>query len=166
MRLAVCIAFAFTGSCLLAAPPSDAVYAPLRLYQGSWQLTRKDQPNKIERLKNDCAKLGNFYACQQTVDGTPENLIVFVPANPPGHYHTQSVQQDARATGRGDLEISGDRWVYSSTWDEGGKTTYYRTTNVFTGKDHIHYEQAESPDGKDWKITNSGDEVRVSNSAR
>lgn len=119
-------------------------------------------------LKNQCALVGNFFVCQQTVDGTPGALLIFIPiANQSGQYHTQNVNLDGRASGIGDLQISGDHWVYSSRWNQGGgKITYYRTTNVFSGKNRIHFEQAESPNGKDWKVTNAGDEVKVSDSSR
>ena len=156
---------ALAGALMMAAPGNDPAYTPLRLYAGTWHITRKDMApgSKPEELINDCALVGRFFACQQTVEGVPGALVIIVPAkNKPGHYYTQNVLQEGRATGRADLEISGNQWVYSSTWDQGGKTTYYRTTNVFTGKDHIHFEQQESENGKDWKTTNSGDEVRVS----
>lgn len=171
MRVVMLLVFLLAGSLACAAAAgADPVYAPLWLYQGTWQLNAKDAPagGKPEELKNQCALVGRFFVCQQTVNGVPGSLLIFVPdPNKPGHYYTQSVVQEGRATGRGDLEISGDRWVYSSRWDQGGgKATYYRTTNDFVAKNRIHYEQSESPDGKDWKVTNSGDEVRVSSSGR
>jgi hypothetical protein len=149
-----------------AAP--DPVYAPLWLYQGTWHITAKNLASgaKPEELRNQCALVGKYFACQQTVDGQIGALIIFIPADKPGHYYTQNVMPQGRASGRGDLEISGDRWTYSSTWDQGGKTVYYRNTNVFVGKDHIHFEQAESSNGKDWTVKNSGEEVRVSTRAR
>ena len=70
---------------------------------------------------------------------------------------------EGRAGGRDDLEIAGDHWTWSSRrQDQPGKITYYRTTNVFVAKNRIHYEQAESADGKQWMAKDSGDEVRVS----
>jgi hypothetical protein len=149
---------------LAAGPPaSDSTYAPLRLYAGSWRLTRKDSPagSKPEELMNVCAQLGKYYACQQTVDGAVSSLMIFVPAGKPGHYFTQNVNLQGRALGKGDLEISGDHWIFSSYWDQGGRGTYYRTLNDFTGRDHIHFEQQESSNGKDWTTKNSGDETRV-----
>ncbi|MGA8028810.1 MAG: hypothetical protein WB992_16830 [Bryobacteraceae bacterium] len=144
----------------------DAVYAPLWLYNGTWQITRKDlAPGaKPDQLVNQCALIGKYFACQQTVNGEQGSLIVFIPGNKPGQYYTQSITPQGRATGRQDLEISGDHWIYSSTWDQGGTTIYYRTTNVFTGKNHIHFEQLESPNGTQWSVKNTGDEVHVSNS--
>jgi hypothetical protein len=144
---------------ILNAQPSRAA-DPLWLYNGAWQVTRKPGAPP-EQLKNECAYVGKFFACQQTVNGQLSALMVFVPKDKPGQYFTQSINPQGRATGRGDLEISGDRWIYTSNWDEGGKTTFYRTTNVFTGKTHIHFEQEESSDGKQWKVTGSGEEVRA-----
>jgi hypothetical protein len=139
---------------------AQSAYAPLQLYNGNWRVTRKDSP-KPDELKNECALIGKFYTCQQTVNGDVSALLIFVPAGSPGHYFTQSVNTQGRAEGRGDLQISGDRWVYSSTWDEGGKTTYYQTINVFSGRDHIHFEQQQSSNRKDWTTSNSGDETRL-----
>jgi hypothetical protein len=146
------------------AKSTDAIYAPLWLYQGSWQVTRKsaNKSASAERLVNRCALLGKYFACQQTVNGSERELLIFIPAEKPGHYHTQTITPEGRATRRADLEISGNRWTFLSRWpQENGKITYYRTTNVFTGKDHIHFEQAESPNGAEWTVKDSGDEVRA-----
>lgn len=143
---------------LLAA--SDP-YAALWLYNGTWQITRRDNA-KPDKLVNDCALVGRFFACQQTVNGAVGALLIFIPVpDRPGHYYTQTVLPEGRATGRGDLEIEGNRWTYRSTWDQGGRTIYYRTTNVFSGRNHIHFEQAESTDNKEWSVKNSGDEVHL-----
>ena len=146
------------------AEPANTPYAPLWLYNGTWHVDKKDQPPgaKPDELLNQCAQMGAYFSCQQTVNGKPSALLIFVLASGTGQYHTQSVMPDGRCGGRGDLSIDGDHWVYSSNWSQGGKTTFYRTTNTFSGKTHIHYEQQESPDNKDWKTTSSGDEVRVS----
>jgi hypothetical protein len=143
---------------------SDTTHTPLSLYTGSWQVTRKsaDKAGKPEQLANHCALLGKYFVCQQTVDGSEGGLVIFIPAEKPGHYYTETITPDGRPTGRADLEIAGNRWTYSSRWPQGnGKITYYRTTKVFTGKNHIHFEQAESPDGTQWTEKDSGDEVRT-----
>ena len=141
----------------------NAVYAPLWLYNGSWRVTKKDlAPGaKPDNLLNQCALVGKYFTCQQTVNGAPSELLIFLPEKTAGQYYTQSVMPDGRAGGRGDLAIGGDKWVYLSNWNQGGKTTFYRTINVFSGKDRIHFEQQESNNNKDWKTTGSGDEVRT-----
>ena len=144
------------GSLAFAADP----YTPLQLYNGTWQVTSKGDP-KAYTVANQCQRAGRFFVCDQSVNGGPSALLVFIPlANQPGHYWTQNIRPEGRATSRGDLVITGDTWVLTNTWDAGGHTVYYRTTNQFAGHSHIHFEQAESDNNKDWKITASGDEVR------
>jgi len=147
-----------------AAPAPDAVFAPLRLYEGTWRITSNGQ---TEQLKNQCALLGRYFACSQVINGQQGALLVFIPTATTGQFHTQNISPDGRASGLADLQISGDHWIFSSRWDQGGgKTTFYRTTNVFTGKNRVHFEQAESTNGKDWAVKKSGDEVRLSGAAR
>ena len=162
MRNVIRLFLALSATAALQA--ADA-YTPLWLYSGSWRVTHKDQP--ADKLTNQCALVGHFFTCEQTVNGIAGNLLIFVPVpNKPGQYYTQNVRPEGRASARGDLEIQGDRWVYTSTWDQGGSTVYYRTTNVFTGKTKIQFEQAESSDRKNWTVKNSGEEIRLSGPAR
>ncbi len=147
---------------------SDPVYAPLWLYQGTWHVTPSGgaSDKKPDVLENQCTLIGKYFACQQTVNGTVSALIVFIPTGQPGRFHNQAIMPSGRAGGLGELEINGDRWVYSNGQLEGGKTKHYRNINVFTGKNKIHYEQAESWDEKEWKVTGSGDEVRVTSGSK
>ena len=148
-----------------AANAPQTAYTPLWLYNGVWEITRKDN-SQPEELVNECALIGLYFACQETVNGAPAELLIIVPAKTPGKYLTQNVNPQGRAGGRGDLEITGDKWVFSSTWDAGGRTVYYRTTNTFTGKDRIHFEQAESGNNRDWTVKMSGDQVRAAKPGR
>jgi hypothetical protein len=146
----------------LVAAAADP-YLPLWFYNGTWQVTRQDRlPGAPpDKLINTCSQTGHFFVCEQTVNGGPSALLVFIPTGKPGHYYTQNIRPEGRAGGRGDLEIQANTWVYTSTWDEGGRTVYYRTTNVFKGRTSIHFEQAESTDNKTWVVKNSGEEVRA-----
>jgi hypothetical protein len=146
---------------------ADAVYDPLWLYQGTWEFTKHVADGAAavpDKILNDCGQAGKFFMCQQTVNGKLGALVIFIPRETAGHYYTQALSPDGKAMGRGELEIEGDRWTYPSKEEENGKTKYYRTTNVFSGKDHIHFEQSESTDGKTWTVTASGDEVHTSQS--
>jgi hypothetical protein len=140
--------------------PADP-YTPLRLYDGTWEITRKGA-SKPDILINHCAVLGQFFACGQNVNGVSGGLVVFIPVkDQPGHYYTQTIMPEGRATGRDDLRIEGSQWMYTSRRDDNGTTTYYRTINNFTDKNHIHFEQSESNNNKDWTVKNAGDEVRT-----
>lgn len=160
-----CVLLCTTIATVLAAPPDP--YVPLWPYHGSWQVSRKDRLPSAppDKLVNQCSLAGHFFVCAQSVNGGPDALLIFIPSGKPGRYYTQNVRPEGRAAGRGDLEIQGTTWVYTSTWDEGGRTVYYRTTNVFLNHAHIHFEQAESTDNKTWVVKNSGEEIRVGSSA-
>ena len=134
--------------------------APLRLYEGAWQVTQATPADKKpDRLANDCAQVGRYFACQQTVNGKPGPLVVFIPDAVPGHYHTQVVLPDGAALGPpGTLTIVGNHWTYLG--EPGAKGVRYRTVNVFSGRDRIHFESARSTDGKTWTVTMAGDETR------
>jgi hypothetical protein len=153
-----------TATVSFAAPAPNPAFAPLQQYEGTWQVTRTEPgapPAKPYRLVNRCTALGIYYACEQTIDNKPTALRVFIPADSAGHYHTQSILPEGRATGLDSLEISGNRWTFSSRRQEGGKITYFRDTNVFVDKNHIHFESAQSPDGKKWTVQISGDQSRA-----
>jgi hypothetical protein len=153
---------------MAADPNSISGSAALRVYEGSWQVTSKNAPSgsKPSLLVNECSAVGKFFACSQTVNGSQGNLIVFVPAGQPGRYYTQTILSEGRATGRDELEVAGNHWTYTSRRDQGGATTYFRTTNTFTDKNHIHFEQAQSTDNKQWTVQNAGDEVRINTAAK
>ena len=139
-------------------------YEHLWLYQGHWKGSRKAGaatavPVDVE---NQCGRIGTYFGCQQTVDGKIGAVVLYVPGELPGHYHTQVILPDGQSLGRGEMTIEGDRWTFQSKSTENGQTTYYKTTNVFGGKNHIHFEQFESPDGEHWQQQASGDETRTS----
>ena len=164
MKTILCfvLLFAVLSPVCLASGP-DPVYAPLWLYGGTWELTSADAKagTTPDTISNVCGLIGKFLGCQQTLNGKLSSLIIFVPGEKPGHYYTQAVLPEGWAAGRGELDIAGDLWTYRSKATENGKTTYYRTTNVFSGKDKIHFEVSESPDGEHWTVTKSGDERRT-----
>jgi hypothetical protein len=141
--------------------PAETPYTSLMLYSGTWKVSRKDSP-KPSTMVNDCVKVGRFYTCDQSVDGGLSALLIFIPrADQPGHYYTQNVRPEGRATNRGDLEIKGNVWTFLSNWDSGGATTFYKTVDTFVGKTRITYEQFESSNDRDWKLLNSGEQTRA-----
>ncbi len=140
--------------------PATDPYTSLALYNGSWNVTHKNAPP--EKLTNQCSRIGLYFACAQTVNGVAGNLLIFVPIpDQPGHYYLQNVGPQGRASSRGNLEIDHDKWVFTNAWDQGGSTVFYRTTNTFSGRDKITFEQAESSDNKTWTVKNSGEEIRT-----
>lgn len=162
LALASLLLLARAEGTLSAADPTLLAYA------GTWSVARKNAPagSKPEELQNQCGSIGKYFACEQSVNGSVTGLLIIIPATQPGHYNTQNVAPDGRATGKGELVISGSTWVFSSIWNSGGKTMRYRTTNVFSDRNHIHFVQEESSDGTHWQATGSGDDVRTTGAKR
>jgi hypothetical protein len=143
-------------------------YAPLRLYDGKWDLipANTDKPAEPLHIENHCAKVGDFFACDQFVNGKNIALVIFLPSHSIGNggyaYRNQALNSEGDNSGTwGSLEITGNRWVYSSEEIDKGKKIFRRTINVFSGPDHIHFEVQRSEDGVRWTTDMSGDEVRA-----
>jgi hypothetical protein len=117
-------------------------------------------------LENHCAQVGEFFACNQFVNSKNMALVIFLPQHPLENggyaYRNQALQVEGDNAGTWSaLEITGDRWVYSSDVTDKGKKIYWRTINVFSGPDKIHFEVQRSEDGTNWTTTMHGDEARA-----
>jgi hypothetical protein len=143
----------------------SAVFAPLKVYEGTWTVVSAHTvagDGRPDTLVNHCTEGTAFYTCEQVVNGKSLALIVFTPTDDPTKFHTQPVLQNGRAIGISDLTITGNHWTFlSNGTDANGNQIFYRTENFFTGRDKIHFEQYESVDNKTWVMKNQGDEVRV-----
>lgn len=149
---------------IATASAADDPFAPLRLFQGEWNVMPSDRAKSAapDSTVNQCVQIGAYFACQQTVNGKTDALIVFVAGGPKGYYKMRPVQPDGSSPSMAEsLTVSGKRWTYR--WDdrEHGRAVHYRNVNTFNGNDGIHYEVAQSLDGINWKVTASGDERRV-----
>jgi hypothetical protein len=149
------------------ANPMMDPYAPLRLYDGKWDLIpASDKPAEPMHIENHCAKVGEFFACNQFVNGKNMALVIFFPSHPLENggyaYRNQALRVEGANSGTwSNVEITGDRWVYSSEETDKEKKIYWRTINLFSGPDKIHFEVQRSEDGAKWTTTMSGDEARV-----
>lgn len=139
----------------------ESAYAPLELYNGAWKIVPGHQNRPYDTLVNHCQRADLYYECTQTVDGTLAAMVVFVPTDVPGRYHSQVVLPSGEAVGRSNITIDGNLWTYSSEEERNGKTSYYRTVNTFNGKDRIHFSQQTSTDGVHFDEKSSGDETRM-----
>jgi hypothetical protein len=156
------------GAPAKAASLAGDPYAPLRLYDGKWDLVPASDGKAADpvHIENHCAKVGEFFACNQIVNGKNMALVIFLPLHPLENggyaYRNQALGVEGDDPSRwGKVEIVGDRWVYSSGQTDKGKKTYWQTINVFSGADKIHFEVQKSDDGVKWVTTMSGDEARV-----
>ena len=112
--------------CLIAAGAagpnaSGDPYAPLRLYEGAWEVHVTTPAKKTDKIVNHCAKTGTFFSCEQEVNGKTTALMVFLPAGKATsgaqEYRMQALQPDASAPQDwSQLVIDGDTWLYSWDW--------------------------------------------------
>ena len=143
-------------------------YAPLHLYNGSWQVNTPGSATPM-RLENHCGREGALFTCEQVVAGRTAALVVFeaeaVDAQPDGShtYRTQVMGETSEAPGGWNrLTIMGHRWVFEPE-DDGTApaAAAERTVNVFLDDDHIHFEVQHATDSGVWLTKTSGDEQRV-----
>jgi hypothetical protein len=143
-------------------------YTPLRQLNGKWDVAMPapDKAAAPTHLENRCGQVGEFYACNQIVNGKNTALVIFLPSHalPNGgySYRNQALRTEGDNSGAwSNMEITGDRWVYSSESTENGKKTHWQTVNIFSGSDKIHFDVQRSDDGVKWTTTMSGDEARA-----
>ncbi len=144
------------------APPGDWTDT-LRRYDGTFRV-KPDGPGAAqETYRNTCQKSGKrFFECERVQNNETIALRIFVPGDDPGHYFTQDVLPSGTATGRGDLFLDGDRWVFSTQETrDSGALDYRRLTLSFSNKDeNIRYVGERSDDGQHWMQIFSGNERR------
>jgi hypothetical protein len=117
-------------------------YAPLRRHDGKWDLLAAsgDKSAAQVHLANRCAQAGEFFVCNQLLNGKNMALTVFLPFHPLEHggyaYRNQVLWVDWENSGAwGDLEIVGNRWVYSNVETVKENKVFCRTINILTGAD-------------------------------
>lgn len=111
-------------------------------------------------LRNDCWRSGEFYSCDQYVNGESKALIVFTFNPGDGTYNTYAIVYGGTPASSGKLKIDGDTWTYGGVKDSSSPPPYYRTVNVFEGDDTIHFTVQYTRDNQHWITMNQGVETR------
>jgi hypothetical protein len=139
----------------------------LSVYAGTWktETTRLDTPHskagkESVTLRNDCWRSGDFYVCNQYVDGVSKALLVFVYNAKENSYASYPVVPGSDAAHAGKLLIAGNVWTFPWQASDKGKTTHFRVVNTFTSTDVIDFREEYSRDGKHWLPMASGQDRR------
>jgi hypothetical protein len=151
-----------------AAPPARSGIEVLTAYAGTWsmQTVHLDTPyskagREAATLRNDCWRSGDFYACNQFVDGRSKALVVFAYDAKDGSYASYPLVIGVDATHAGRLIVSGNVWTFPWQTTDKGKTTHFRVVNTFTSPQSIEFRQEYSEDGEHWLQMASGQERKV-----
>ena len=142
-------------------------FSPLTIYSGTWTI-HAEHPwsggpsGTADHLVSRCRSFTRYFACEQTVNGATQSLIVYTAGSASGQLHTRFIAPDGLAGGRGDLTLDGNCWTYLDKPPQGLKGNWSRVENTIVDHDHIRFEEYESSDqGKSWVKTNSGTEERT-----
>ena len=153
---------------LLPLPARAGGLDTIAAYSGSWSShivhykTRYSKPRtENTHLRNECWRNGNYFACDQFVDGPSKALVVFTYDATHHVYHTYGIPADGTPANSGTLLITGDTWTFPWRDRDNGKTVYGRVINVFHGRNTIEYRQEFSFDQKHWTVASRGTEHRV-----
>lgn len=166
MSMRICVAVAAVMAMPLPAMAGSNIFAPLSIYNGEWSVRAAHPwsgaaPGTIDNLTSRCRLFTQYFACEQTVNGKTQGLIVYSPGERDGQLHTRFIAPNGLAGGRGDLTLAGTHWTYLDKPPAGLKGDWSRTENFILDHDHIRFEEYASSDlGKTWKQTNSGLETR------
>jgi hypothetical protein len=147
--------------------PSPDPFAPLTIYNGAWTVHAEHPwsgaaPGTPDHLTSHCQRFTLYFACEQTVNGKPQALLVYTATNSPGKLNCRLINPDGLAGGRGDLTLDGNHFTYLDKPPPPLKGNWSRVENFILDHDHIRFEEYESADeGKTWTKTNSGTETRA-----
>jgi hypothetical protein len=147
--------------------PASAPFSVHKIYDGAWNV-RADHPwggaaaGATARLDSHCERFTVYFACEQTVNGKPQILIVYTLGETGGFY-TRTIAPSGLAAARGALEVNGSRWTYLDKPAAGLTGPWSKVENDIVDHDHIRFAEYESADqGMTWTQTNAGLEVRAS----
>ena len=113
--MALCVGYGLVVSPAQTIDRNGDPYAPLRLYDGKWEVTPNGTEKKTDHIDNNCAKTGLSFACEQVVNGKTGGLMVFLPVGKTSdgaqEYRTEVLAPDASTPGEwSKLTIDGDTW--------------------------------------------------------
>ncbi len=169
MRLIVVMGAVFIATVVSwAAPPEKTVgIGVLRAYEGSWDTSLQFFDTEHSKastdksaLRNDCWRSGEYFACNQYVNGESKVLLVFTYDAQKKEYTSYQIPPGGGSPGSGKLLIEGNRWIFPWQTGEGTNTTWFRVVNTWDGEDRIEFRQEYSTDQVHWTLMGKGETKR------
>ncbi len=163
----------YFGWALLCASAIQAGGAPagvekLLPYKGTWKIETEEFNTKFSKagkdsstLKNDCWLSGDYFVCNQYVNGKSKNLIVFTYDAKSDSYNSFAMLTAGGPGGKGKLLIKDNVWTFPWERKDSGKTYHFHVINKFTAPGTIEYRQEFSEDQVTWTVTAKGLEHKL-----
>jgi len=156
-----------------AASAADTGHTPtgverLLVFAGTWKSESDQYQTAYSKAShvavttvNDCMRNGNYYACNQSVNGQSRWLLVFVYPGSGDTYGTYLVPADGTPGVSGQLIIYDKTWTFPVQRNNLGKVTYFRTVNTFLDANHYDFRQEYSEDKQTWTVMSQGHQTRI-----
>ncbi len=173
-RLLGCALVVIAGA-LSLGPRLDATRAAMppagldrvKILAGTWKADGQSFDTDFSKagrdtsvLKNDCWSSGEFFACDQIVNGESKALIIFSYNSKDDSYNSYAVPAGGDPASSGHLKIDGNNWTYQNPPNPDSKPPFFRTLNVFEGATVIHYTVQFSKDNANWITMKQGVETK------
>ncbi len=153
-----------------ATPPSPL--GALGAYLGQWSGDGKILDTPYSKAASvggitDCNWSPNhgYLVCDQKVQtpaGPSNDLSIYTYDEKEHTYQFFGLSRNNGNVRRPKLTIAGNRWIYSSAFDDNsGKHVQVRTTNEFTSATTLNFKTEYSLDGAHWLLMVSGSSHRV-----
>jgi hypothetical protein len=161
-------ALAWCGMALAAdQAPAPEGLEKLKVFSGAWRSESENfdtifsHAAKVSSLlANECSVKGNFYVCDQSVNGQSRVLLVFAHAGG-DTYGVTYIPADGGHAITGALIVVDNTWTYPGQQSKLGQITYFRTVDIFTDADTIEFREEFSTDNQHWTLMAKGHETRV-----
>jgi hypothetical protein len=121
------------------ASPLGTGIKVLSVYAGTWKVEIMHLHTPFSKagkesytLRNDCWGSGDFYACNQYVDGESKAELVFSYNAKDKTYVSYPVIIGSETARAGKLMIKDNVWTFPWETTDKGKTTHFRVVNTFT----------------------------------
>jgi len=153
----------FLFLCSLASAQADDPTKKLGAFVGKWKtegaFTGSD--NKVTSIL-ECrwSPQGVFLICDQAVSmagAIHHQLTAYSYNSKDGNYSYTTIADPGAKPTSGTVEIKGNVWTYTSTFENNGKVTQIRTTNEFTDPaTEVFMVESSSDGGATWKAVLQG----------
>jgi len=152
----------------VCSAPLSTGLGKISVYAGTWKTDTGhfDTPfskagKESATIRNDCWRSGDYYVCNQYVNGKSKVLLVFTYNSKDDTYTIYPIFTGDYAVQPGKLIIHGNVWTFPWETKEKGKATYFHVINVFTALDTIEYREEYSMDKLHWYPMAQGYEKKL-----
>jgi hypothetical protein len=152
----------------MAAPQAVDPTKKLGVFLGKWQTEASFTGSDIKiasTLECHWSPQSSYLVCEQLIkapDGDHHQLTVYSFNSKEGNYSYSTIGDPGGKPTSGTVEIKDNIWIYSSIFENNGKTTLIRTTNEFTSFDKEIFKVERSDDGgATWKTLLQGAASKV-----